>query len=81
MQNQNDSPQNNNAALYPAASLYPLVDVVGERFTGHEASWALSGVESPLLQNNLSLTDDHQRSAAHLQAFKDVVLHGLRKEK
>lgn len=65
------------AVSYPAASFYPLVDVVGERFSGHIASWPLGGVEVPLLQDNLALADHHQRPAAHLCAFKDVVLHSL----
>ena len=65
------------AVLYPAASLYPLVNVVREGFSGHVASWALGGVEVPLLQDDLALADHHQRPAAHLCAFKDVVLHGL----
>ena len=67
---------------YPAASLYPLVDVVGERLAGHEASRALDGVEVPFLQHDLPLADHHQRPAAHLRALKDVVLHSLqRREK
>lgn len=62
---------------HPAASLYPLVNVVGERLTGHKSSRSLSGVEGPLLQYNLSLADDHQGRPAHLHPLKDVVLHCL----
>lgn len=67
-------------AQYPAASLYPLVDEVGERFPGHKASRPLSGVEGPLLQHDLALADDHQGASAHFRPLKDVVLHSLQKE-
>ena len=62
---------------YPAASLYPLVHVVGEGLAGHEASGALGGVEVPLLQDDPALADHHQGSAPHLHALKDVILHSL----
>lgn len=65
--------------VYPAASLYPLVHVVRKRFTGHEASRTLGGVEVPLLQHYLTLADDNQRPAPHLYAFKDVVLDSLQR--
>lgn len=64
--------------IYPAAGLYPLVDVVWEGFTSDVASRALSGVEVPVLQDDLALADHHQRSSTHLSPFKDVVLHRLR---
>lgn len=63
--------------LYPAASFYPLVDVVRERFASHIAPRALGGMEVPFLQDDLALADHHQRPATHLCAFKDVVLHSL----
>lgn len=63
---------------YPAASFYPLVDEVGERFPGHVASRPLGGVEGPLLQDDLALADDYKRPSAHLCALEDVVLHSLR---
>lgn len=72
-------PRWRDSRTHPAASLYPLVDVVGEGFAGHEASRALGGVEVPFLQDDLALADDHQRTAAHLRALKDVVLHSLRR--
>lgn len=67
----------NEEVAYPAASLYPLVDVVRERFAGHKASGTFSDVKVPFFQDDLSLADDHQRPAAHLRALKDVVLHSL----
>lgn len=62
---------------YPAASFYPLVNVVGEGFSGHEAAWALSGVKGPFLQDDLALADHHQGPTANLSTFEDVVLHAL----
>lgn len=61
----------------PAASLYPLVNVVGEGFSRDEASTALTDVECSFFQDNLTLTDDHQRTPAHFCALEDVVLHSL----
>lgn len=66
---------------YPAASFYPLVDVVRERFASHETSRALRGMEGPLLQDDLPLADDHKGPATHLQALKDVVLHSLQRRR
>ena len=65
--------------LYPAASPYPLVDVVGEGLPAHEAAAPLSGVEVPLLQDHLTLADHHQGRATHLHALKYVILHILEK--
>lgn len=62
---------------YPAASFYPLVNIVGEGFSGHEAARALGGVKGPFLQDDLSLADHHQGPTADLGAFEDVVLHAL----
>lgn len=65
--------------LYPAASLYPLVDVIWEGFSSHETSRALSDMEGPFLQDDLPLADNHQGPSTDLQALKDVVLHILRR--
>lgn len=67
------------AELYPAASFYPLVNVVGEGFSGHEAARALGGVEGSFLQDDLALADYHQGAATNLGAFKNVVLHILQR--
>lgn len=64
---------------YPAASFYPLVNVVGERFSGHEAARALGGVKGSFLQDDLALADHHQGPTADLGTFKDVVLHALQR--
>lgn len=60
-----------------AASLYPLVDVVGEGFPTDVAATALRGVEGALLKDHLTLTDHHHGTPAHFCALKDVVLHIL----
>lgn len=66
---------------HPAASLYPLVDIVRERLTAHVASRSLCGVEISILQYDLSLADDHQGHPAHLGTLEDVVLHCLENKK
>lgn len=63
---------------YPAAGLYPLIDVIGEGFTGDVSSRALSGMKGPFLQYDLPLADDDQRSSTHFNPLKDVILHRLR---
>ena len=62
---------------YPAAGLYPLVDVGREGLPAHEAAAPLGGVEVPLLQDDLTLADHYQGGATHLHTLKDVVLHIL----
>ena len=65
------------AEPYPAASFYPLVNVVGEGFSGHKAARALGVVKGSFLQDDLALADHHQGATADLSAFKNVVLHTL----
>lgn len=67
-------------AQYPAASFYPLIDEVGKSFPGNKTSRPLSDMEGALLQHNLALADDYQRTSAHFRTFKDVVLHSLQEE-
>lgn len=62
---------------HPAASLYPLVHLVGEGFAADVAAAALSGVKAAFLQHDLALADHHQWSSTHLRALKDVILHSL----
>lgn len=66
---------------HPAASLYPLVDIVREGLTGHVASGSLCGVEVSILQYDLSLTDDHQGCPTHLGTLENVVLNCLENKK
>ena len=54
--------------------------MLGEGLPGDEAAHALADVDVAILEDDLSLADDHQRGAAALHAFEDVVLHGLRGE-
>lgn len=74
-------PRINFTLTHPAASLYPLVNIVREGLAGHITSRSLSGVEGPFLQYNLSLADDHQGRPAHLHPLKDVVLYCLEDHK
>lgn len=62
---------------HPAASLYPLVHVIGEGFTADVASTALHGVKGTVFQHYLALADHHQRTSSNLSPLKDVILHSL----
>lgn len=62
---------------HPAARLYPLVHVIGERLAADVAPTALSGVKIAVLQHDLALADDHHRTSTHLSALKDVILYSL----
>lgn len=66
---------------YPAASLYPLVHVIGEGFAGDVAAAALGGVKVAFLQDNLALADHHRGTTAHLGALEDVVFYSLDRER
>lgn len=65
---------------HPAASFYPLVNVVREGFTTDVAPTALRGVKAALLQHNLALANHHQRTSTHFCPLEDVVLHSLEHE-
>lgn len=62
---------------YPVARLDPLVDEVGERLAGDEASSPGGDKQVPILQHHPALTDDHRGGSSALEAFKNVVLHVL----
>ena len=51
--------------------------MLGEGLPGDEAAHALADVDVAILEDDLSLADDHQRGAAALHAFEDVVLCSL----
>lgn len=61
-----------------AADPHALVQVLGERLPRDEAARALADVDGAVLEDDLTLADDHQRRAVALHALEDVVLHGLR---
>lgn len=65
------------SASYPVASLYPLIDKVGERLPGNEAASPWSDKQVPVLQHHSALTYDHCGHASALHSFKDVVLYVL----
>lgn len=62
---------------HPVARLYPLVDEVGERLPGDEATGPRGDEHVPVLQHNPALAYDHRGRSSALEAFKDVVFHVL----
>lgn len=68
------------SAFYPVARLDPLVDEVGEGLARDEAAGPGGDAQSPVLQHNPALADDHGGGPPALDAFKDVVLHVLGRE-
>lgn len=66
---------------YPAASLYPLVHVIGKGLAGDIATTALGGVKVAVLQDNLALADHHCGTPTDLCALKDVVFYSLNRER
>lgn len=66
---------------YPAASLYPLVHVIGKGLAGDVAAAALGGVKAAVLQDDLALADHYCRTPTDLGALKDVVFYSLDSER
>lgn len=67
------------SASYPVASLYPLIDKVGECLPGNEAASPWSDEQVSILQHHSALTYDHCGHSSALHSFKDVVLYILRR--